>query len=280
MLLRGLRVPARAAAAGAAALPRRGYAAASAAPRNLLFKVTGSDQLGVVASFSRVLADHGAQILDVDQSACTVHSTFTLELLARVPPEGAVMSEMLATAQSMEVSMQVVALDPEKMKSDGERDGTRYKLTLYQRGMGFEALALVSEHAAAAGLSIERLDRLTPLEVPLPTRPPTALRIILGSWAPPRSSSTRPNSLLRFLFAVSLSRAFLFAVSFTSSSLVAEEGGTPGTAVAAACVDTFIKSLRFIQVAICIQVDGLCSQNDGFFIINDEFCIKNDEICI
>eukprot|EP01044_Picomonas_judraskeda_P011288 COSAG03_NODE_1523_length_3938_cov_3.053920_2_plen_76_part_00 len=36
--------------------------ASSAASRSILFKATGSDKLGVVASFSRVLSNHGAEV--------------------------------------------------------------------------------------------------------------------------------------------------------------------------------------------------------------------------
>jgi predicted amino acid-binding ACT domain protein len=165
-------------------------AAAAAAPmeRNMLFKVTGSDTLGVVAKFSRVLADHGAQIMDVDQSACTIHSTFTLDLLARCPA-GDVIQDMLTTAKDMEVNLEVVALEASTMRSDGS-PGMRYKLTLFNRGLSFESLAQVSEAAAQAGLSIERLDRLTPLDVPVAARPPTALRIVLEEGGTPGGEST------------------------------------------------------------------------------------------
>jgi predicted amino acid-binding ACT domain protein len=157
--------------------------ASSAASRNILFKVTGSDKLGVVASFSRVLSNHDAQIMDVDQSACTVHSTFSLDLLARCPPSGDVIQDMLITAQDMGVKLQVVALEAAKMRSDGS-DALRYRLTLFNRGLSFDSLATVSEAAAQAGLSIERMDRLTPLD-PMATRPPTALRIVLEAGGTP-----------------------------------------------------------------------------------------------
>lgn len=161
--------------------------AAIATQRNILFKVTGSDKLGVVANFSRVLSSHGAEIMDVDQSACTVHSTFTLDLLARCPPAGNVIQDMLSTAQEMKVRLEVVALDASKMRSDSS-DAMRYKLTLFDRGLGFNSLASVSEAAAQAGLSIERVDRLTPLD-PVAVRPPTALRIVLEEGGTPENEA-------------------------------------------------------------------------------------------
>ena len=167
--------------------------ASSAASRNILFKVTGSDKLGVVASFSRVLSNHDAQIMDVNQSACTVHSTFSLDLLARCAPSGDVIQDMLITAQDMGVKLQVVALEAAKMRSDGS-DGLRYKLTLFNRGLRFDSLAAVSEAAAQVGLSIERMDRLTPLD-PTASRPPTALRIVLEAGGTPGLDPTKSTSV-------------------------------------------------------------------------------------
>ena len=56
---------------------------ATAGTQDLLFKVSGRDRLGVVGQFCEILAIHDAVILDVEQAACTVHSTFSLNLLAR-----------------------------------------------------------------------------------------------------------------------------------------------------------------------------------------------------
>ena len=194
---------------------RRGLAAAAAAAgqRDVLFKLTGSDQLGVVAAFSRVLADHGAQVLDVDQSACTVHSTFTLDLLARCGEQGAVMQAMLTAAQARQLTLEVVALEPGTIRSD-DSPGTRYKLTLFAHGMRFEVLALVAEAAAEAGLTVERIDRLTPLTIPIGPRPETALRLILGEGA----------------------------------------GATAEGAEEGAAVEAFMQSLRFVQTELDCHV--------------------------
>lgn len=184
----------------------------------MLFKVTGSDTLGVVAKFSRVLADHGAQIMDVDQSACTIHSTFTLDLLARCPA-GDVIQDMLTTAKDMEVNLEVVALEASTMRSDGS-PGMRYKLTLFNRGLSFESLAQVSEAAAQAGLSIERLDRLTPLDVPVAARPPTALRIVLEEGGTPGGEST--SDISEFV------QALRFVQDDLDCHLLLEEHHVPG----------------------------------------------------
>jgi predicted amino acid-binding ACT domain protein len=209
---------------------RSAASASSAASRNILFKATGSDKLGVVASFSRVLSNHDAQIMDVDQSACTVHSTFSLDLLARCAPSGDVIQDMLVTAQDMGVKLQVVALEAANMRSDGS-DGLRYKLTLFNRGLSFDSLAAVSEAAAQVGLSIERMDRLTPLD-PMATRPPTALRIVLEAGGTPgpepiNSASVDIDAFVQSLRSLQngldchlLLEGAVYLASFTHSLLV------------------------------------------------------------
>ena len=131
--------------------------------------------------------------MDVDQSACTVHSTFSLNLLARCPPAGDIIQDMLVTAQKMAVRLEVVGLEASKMRSDGS-DGLRYKLTLFNRGLSFDSLAEVSEAAAQAGLSVERMDRLTPLD-PTAARPPTAIRIVLEAGGTPGVEPTGAASV-------------------------------------------------------------------------------------
>jgi hypothetical protein len=85
-LLRPL--PCRAAAvASRCRQQQQGYASASASggTTSVLFKLSGNDQLGVVSNFSRVLAEEGAQVLDVDQSACATKPPLAA-LLAPVSP--------------------------------------------------------------------------------------------------------------------------------------------------------------------------------------------------
>ena len=121
------------------------YARVCCPRADLLFKVSGSDKLGIVSEFSAVLANHNAVILDVEQAACTVHSTFSLNLLARCSNEnGNVVESMVSKAQELQVNMGATVVQngsgDSNLRPDGE-SGSRLALTLEGDDLKFSQLA-------------------------------------------------------------------------------------------------------------------------------------------
>jgi hypothetical protein len=53
--------------------------------------------------------------------SCTVHSSFTLNILARIGTSGRAISSMTARAQELQVNLEVVAVPPTALRADGSQ---------------------------------------------------------------------------------------------------------------------------------------------------------------
>lgn len=121
----------------------------------LILTFTGRDAPGITAQLSRILAQAGARLTDVEQ--VVVQGLLTLGFAVEVADEEALLKELLFAARSAGL-----ALDYRKAAAAPSGSARqRYALTLIARTLGAPALQAVSEVLAAQGANIERIHRLS-----------------------------------------------------------------------------------------------------------------------
>ncbi|QSQ20160.1 phosphoserine phosphatase SerB [Pyxidicoccus parkwayensis] len=124
----------------------------------VLVTVTGRDAPGIVSRLTGLLADAGAELLDVEQ--VVVQGRLTLCLLVHLPESRGVLKELLFAAHELGV-----ALDFQVMETPApvpaESGPVRYVVTAVGRALGVRELHAVAQRLAAHGANIERITRLT-----------------------------------------------------------------------------------------------------------------------
>ena len=123
----------------------------------LLLTFTGPDGPGITAQLSRVLAQAGARLDDVEQ--VVVQGFLTLGFAVTfgdAAAEESALKELLYTAKRLGL-----ALDDRKLPAGPGRPRERHALTLLARSLGPSALQAVAEVLAAHGANIERIHRLS-----------------------------------------------------------------------------------------------------------------------
>ena len=122
---------------------------------SLLLTVTGRDRPGVTAALFDVLAEHGAEVDDVEQ--VVVHDRLLLGV-AVAGTAGTGLRRALATrAAELEVDVELTPLDDDE-SPDG---GVRHHVTVLGAPLGPAAFAGVARRLAACGANIERVLRLS-----------------------------------------------------------------------------------------------------------------------
>ncbi|MCP3104704.1 phosphoserine phosphatase SerB [Myxococcus sp. K15C18031901] len=123
----------------------------------VLITVTGKDHPGITARLTGLLADAGAELLDVEQGVLQGH--VTLCLLVRLPESRGVLKELLFAARELGVALDFQALEaPPAQEAPGP---ARYVVTAVARALGARELHALSEHLSRQGANIERITRLT-----------------------------------------------------------------------------------------------------------------------
>ncbi|NMO23439.1 phosphoserine phosphatase SerB [Pyxidicoccus fallax] len=124
----------------------------------VLVTVTGKDQPGITSRLTGLLAEAGAELLDVEQ--VVVHGRLTLCLLVRLPEARGVLKELLFAARELGVELDFQVMDPPA--SEPEATGPqRYVVTAVGRALGARELHAVAARLAEHGANIERITRLT-----------------------------------------------------------------------------------------------------------------------
>ena len=131
--------------------------AAPLLPASMLLTVTGRDHPGIVARLTGLLAQGGAQLLDVEQ--VVVQGQLTLCLLVRLPETRSLLAELLYAAKELGVALDFRVLDPVPAAAPPARG--RYVATLVGRGLGSSALHALATCLAEHGGNIEQVSRLT-----------------------------------------------------------------------------------------------------------------------
>jgi phosphoserine phosphatase len=124
----------------------------------VLVTVTGRDQPGITSRLTGLLAEAGAQLLDVEQ--VVVHGRLTLCLLVRLPESRGVLKELLFAAKELGVELDFQAVDTPTVVPAGVGP-LRYVVTAVGRALGASELHALATRLAEHGANIERITRLT-----------------------------------------------------------------------------------------------------------------------
>ena len=123
---------------------------------SLLLTVTGRDHPGVTAGLFDVLAEHGAELRDVEQ--VVVHERLLLGVVVAGPADGtALRSALTARAAELDVDVEFTPLDDEEHLATG----VRHHVTVLGNPLRPAALAGVARRLAGCGANIERVLRLS-----------------------------------------------------------------------------------------------------------------------
>ena len=121
----------------------------------LILTFTGRDAPGITAQLSRILAQGGARLNDVEQ--VVVQGLLTLGFAVELAEPEPVLKELLFAAKGLGLQLEYRKLAP----GQGEALRERYALTVIARTLGPAALHAVAEVLADHGANIERIHRLS-----------------------------------------------------------------------------------------------------------------------
>ncbi|WP_141328698.1 phosphoserine phosphatase SerB [Myxococcus sp. AB025B] len=128
----------------------------STAPGCVLVTVTGKDHPGITARLTGLLADAGAELLDVEQ--VVVQGRLTLCLLVRLPESVGIPRALLFAARELGVALDFQAVET---PDSGAPMPARYVVTAVGRALGAGQLHSLTSHLAQAGANVERIVRLS-----------------------------------------------------------------------------------------------------------------------
>jgi phosphoserine phosphatase len=120
----------------------------------LLLTFTGRDAPGITAQLSRILAQSGARLDDVEQ--VVVQGFLVLGFAVETAAVDLLVKELLFAAKALGLE-----LEYRRLAGDSGEPRQRYALTVIARSVGPSALQAVSEVLAAHGANIERIHRLS-----------------------------------------------------------------------------------------------------------------------
>src|SRR5229473_2934998 len=120
----------------------------------ILLTFTGRDAPGITAQLSRILAQSGARLDDVEQ--VVVQGFLVLGFAVETAAVDLLVKELLFAAKALGLE-----LEYRRLAGDSGEPRQRYALTVIARSVGPSALQAVSEVLAAHGANIERIHRLS-----------------------------------------------------------------------------------------------------------------------
>lgn len=137
----------------------------------VLINITGEDSPGLTAAITGVLAQGGADVLDIGQAV--IHDTLSFGILVQIPDteNGAtVLDRVQRKADELGLNVLFTHVSEDHYQHWVEDQGKdRHIVTLLTRKVTAEQLQTVSAITARYGLNIERIDRLSgrmPLDMP------------------------------------------------------------------------------------------------------------------
>lgn len=124
----------------------------------ILITVNGRDRPGITAGFSRLLADAGAVLLDIEQAV--VQDFLNLNFLITLPDQdNLLLKDLLWKARELGVNVDFKIISLAERVSP--RLGERWAVTLVKPVLGAEELSRAANAAAAHGFNIEKIERLS-----------------------------------------------------------------------------------------------------------------------
>lgn len=125
------------------------------APDQLLLTVSGKDHPGITARLTGVLAQHGAEILDIDQ--VVLHGRLTLCLRVSLPPRHGALRDLLIEAKSMGVALELEPLG----STNEEPSGTSWVVTALSPRLHAQGLHALTRCLAEHNVNVEKVARLS-----------------------------------------------------------------------------------------------------------------------
>ncbi|MEM9254202.1 MAG: phosphoserine phosphatase SerB [Pseudomonadota bacterium] len=129
----------------------------------LLISLSGEDQPGVTAGITAILAQRGANVLDIGQAV--IHATLSLGILAELPADAAsegVISAVNAFAEKRDLRARIAPIAHDDYDQWVDRQGrARYIITLLARKITADQLARVTAVVAEHRLNIDGINRLS-----------------------------------------------------------------------------------------------------------------------
>ncbi len=126
---------------------------------HVLITVTGRDQPGITAALTGILADVGAQLLDIEQ--VVIQRQLTLTMLVRLPESRGVLKELLFSAKELGVELDFQPVNVKDPSPAEKRPSRRYVVTAISRSLGARALHALTSTLARHSGNIERISRLS-----------------------------------------------------------------------------------------------------------------------
>lgn len=135
----------------------------------LLINVAGEDKPGITSAVSRVLDEHGADILDIGQAV--IHDNLNLGILVMIPDgqqSALVQKEILFSLHAMDMRLRFQPISESSYEHWVEQQGKpRHIVTLLARRVAAHHIARVTAVTVEQGLNIDKITRLSgrvPLE--------------------------------------------------------------------------------------------------------------------
>lgn len=128
----------------------------------VLIGLTGIDRPGLTATVMQILADHGAQVLDIGQA--NIHSTLSFGILVRIDgvQSGQMIKELLFKQNELGVNFTFTPISDDKYEDWVNRQGkNRFILTIVGRSLTAREIAATSKIVAEQGFNIDSILRLT-----------------------------------------------------------------------------------------------------------------------
>ncbi len=127
-----------------------------------LAMIQGEDKPGLTASLTRILADHGAMILDIGQS--DIHDNLNLGILFQTSEQesGNILKELLFRSYELNVKIRFRPISEEDYMSWVALQGkNKFIITIVARKLTSKMIACVARVSAEQGLNIDNIKRLT-----------------------------------------------------------------------------------------------------------------------
>lgn len=129
----------------------------------LLISISGQDKPAVTSTISSILAEFGANILDIGQAV--IHETLSLGMLVEVPPDKSaepLLEQIQQAMQQMEMRVRVNPITKTSYEDwVGQQGKQRHIITLLARRVTGEQIAALTTVVARHGLNIDNISRLS-----------------------------------------------------------------------------------------------------------------------
>ncbi|WP_432798131.1 phosphoserine phosphatase SerB [Poriferisphaera sp. WC338] len=129
----------------------------------VLLRFTGEDRPGLTAKVTGVLADHGVEVLDMNQAV--IHSSLLLGLMVMLPGDGrekGALKDVLYAAHELELTLRMRPIAEGEYEAWVGRQGkARFILTVLGRRMSAKMMSAVTGVVTEQGMNIDVIHRLS-----------------------------------------------------------------------------------------------------------------------